>query len=160
MIPQIIVLSILVFIMAKQMPGDALTGLIDPNVDPATIEARREALGLNNPWYIQYWDWLKGVVQGDFGQSFRHKMAVTDLISDRLVNTFWLSLMTLFFTYLIAIPLGITSGRFNDTWGDRLITGYTYLGFAAPLFIFALLMLWIFGFYFGLFPTGGSVAPD
>jgi peptide/nickel transport system permease protein len=76
-----------------------------------------------------------------------------------MMNTVWLSLATLILTYLIAIPLGITSGRYNDTWADRLITGYTYIGFAAPLFIFALLMLWVFGFHFGWFPTGGSVEP-
>jgi peptide/nickel transport system permease protein len=158
-IPQIIVLSILVFILAQAMPGDALTGLIDPNIDPATIEAMRERLGLNNPWYVQYVDWIKGVLQGDFGQSFRFKMPVSELIGERMINTLWLSLATLILTYLIAIPLGIISGRFNDTWLDRAITGYTYIGFAAPLFIFALVMLFVFGFQLGWFPTSGSVAP-
>ncbi|AIY06075.1 oligopeptide ABC transporter, permease protein [Planococcus sp. PAMC 21323] len=158
-IPQIIVLSLLVFILAQAMPGDALTGLIDPSIDPATIEAMRERLGLNNPWYVQYIDWIKGVVQGDFGQSFRFKMPVADLIGARMINTLWLSLATLILTYLIAIPLGIISGRFNDTWLDRAITGYTYIGFAAPLFIFALVMLFIFGFQLSWFPTSGSVTP-
>ncbi|WP_342436876.1 oligopeptide ABC transporter permease [Paenibacillus sp. FSL L8-0436] len=159
MIPQVFLLSILVFLMAKAMPGDALTGLLDPNIDPATIEAMRERLGLNDPWYIQYWDWITNALQGDMGQSFRFKMPVTELIGQRLMNTVWLSVTTLVITYLIAIPLGIISGRFNDTWGDRLITGYTYVGFAAPLFIVALVMLWMFGFYFHWFPTGGSVSP-
>jgi len=158
-IPQIILLSVLVFILAQAMPGDALTGLIDPNIDPATIEAMRERLGLNNPWYVQYFDWIKGVLQGDFGQSFRFKMPVSELIGERMVNTLWLSLATLILTYLIAIPLGIISGRFNDTWLDRAITGYTYIGFAAPLFIFALVMLFVFGFQLGWFPTSGSVTP-
>lgn len=159
MVPQIILLSILVFLLAKQMPGDALTGLLDPSVDPAAIEAQREKLGLNNAWHIQYWDWITKALQGDFGQSFRFKMPVLDLIGERIANTVWLSLATLILTYLIAIPLGITSGRYNDTLSDRLITGYTYLGFAAPLFIFALLMLWLFGFKIGWFPTSGSVTP-
>lgn len=159
MIPQIFLLSILVFLMAKAMPGDALTGLLDPSIDPAALDAQRERLGLNNPWYVQYWDWITKAIQGDFGQSFRFKMPVSDLIGQRMMNTIWLSFVTLVLTYLIAIPLGITSGRYSDTWADRLITGYTYLGFAAPLFIFALLMLWVFGFHFGWFPTGGSVAP-
>ncbi|MDQ0192705.1 oligopeptide ABC transporter permease [Paenibacillus wynnii] len=159
MIPQIFVLSLLVFLMAKAMPGDALTGLLDPSIDPAALDAMREKLGLNNPWYIQYWDWISNAIQGDFGQSFRFKMPVAELIGQRLMNTVWLSAVTLILIYLIAIPLGITSGRFNDTWLDRLITGYTYLGFAAPLFIFALLMLWVFGFHFQWFPTGGSVTP-
>lgn len=159
MIPQLLLLSLLVFILAKMMPGDALSGLIDPSITADAMEVMREKLGLNNPWHIQYMDWIKGVMVGDFGQSFRFKMPVTELIAQRMVNTFWLSLLTLILTYLIAIPLGITSGRFNDTWADRLITGYTYVGFAAPLFIFALVMLWIFGFNLGWFPTGGSVAP-
>jgi peptide/nickel transport system permease protein len=133
--------------------------LLDPSIDPKALDEQRERLGLNNPWYVQYWDWIRNAAQGDFGQSFRFKMPVADLIGQRIANTFWLAFATLVFTYLIAIPLGIISGRYNDTWSDRLITGYTYLGFAAPLFIFALVMLWIFGFHFGLFPTGGSVAP-
>lgn len=159
MIPQLILLSLLIFIMAQMMPGDALTGQIDPNIDPEAIEKQRENLGLNNPWHVQYADWVSNVLQGDFGQSFRFKMPVTNLVYERIVNTFWLSLATLIITYIIAIPLGIISGRYNDTWADEMITSYTYLGFATPLFIFALLMLWIFGFYFGWFPTGGSVSP-
>lgn len=159
-IPQILLLSIIVFLMAQMMPGDALSGLIDPNLDPATIAAMRERLGLNEPWYIQYADWATGVLtEGDLGQSFRFKMDVTELIGQRLQNTIWLSILTLIFTYALAVPLGITSGRYNDTLRDNLITGYTYIGFATPLFIFALVMLWVLGFNFGLFPTGGSVAP-
>ncbi|KAB8138136.1 ABC transporter permease [Gracilibacillus oryzae] len=159
MLPQILLLSIVIYLLAKMMPGDALTGLIDPNIGPEAIEAQREKLGLNNPWYVQYWDWITNVFQGNLGQSFQHKLPVTELVSQRLINTFWLSVMTLILTYAIAIPLGLISGRHNDTWTDRMITGYTYIGFAAPIFIFALLMLFVFGFHFGWFPTSGSVEP-
>lgn len=159
MIPQVLLLSILIFLMAQAMPGDALSGLINPDLDPQEMQDRREELGLNNPWYVQYGDWIQGAIQGDFGQSFRFKMPVSELISQRIVNTTWLALATLFFTYIIAIPLGIMSGRFNDTITDRMITGYTYIGFATPLFIFALVALWIFGFQLGWFPTSGSVTP-
>ena len=157
-LPQIILLSVLIFLMAQLMPGDALTGLVDPNLDPVTIAEQRERLGLNDPWHIQYIDWVSDALQGDLGQSFRFKMDVTELIGQRLNNTIWLSVVTLIFTYAIAIPLGITSGRYNDTLRDQMITGYTYVGFATPLFIFALIALWILGFNFGWFPTGGSVA--
>ena len=158
-IPQIILLSALIFLMAQLMPGDALTGLIDPNLDPATIAEQREHLGLNDPWHIQYVDWITNAVKGDLGRSFHFQMDVTKLIGQRLNNTIWLSLVTLIFTYALAIPLGITSGRYNDTFRDQMITGYTYVGFATPLFIFALVVLWIFGFNLGWFPTGGSVTP-
>lgn len=158
-LPQIILLSVIIFLLAQMMPGDALTGLVDPNLDPVTIAEQRERLGLNDPWHIQYIDWVSNALKGDLGQSFRFKMEVTDLIGQRLNNTVWLSLVTLIFTYLIAIPLGITSGRYHDTLRDQVITGYTYVGFATPLFIFALIALWIFGFNLGWFPTGGSVTP-
>ncbi|MDY0404450.1 ABC transporter permease [Virgibacillus sp. 179-BFC.A HS] len=159
MIPQVVLLSILVFIMAKMMPGDALSGLMDPNLDPATLEELREKLGLNDPWYTQYIHWIGDLFHGDMGESFRYKMPVSELIGQRMVNTFWLSLVTLILIYLISVPLGIISGRYNDSLLDQAITGYTYIGFATPLFIFALVLLWIFGFQFGWFPTGGSVTP-
>lgn len=54
MIPQVIILSVLIFLLAKMMPGDPFTGLINPNQDPKVIEAMREAAGLNDPWYEQY----------------------------------------------------------------------------------------------------------
>ncbi|GGA63437.1 oligopeptide ABC transporter permease [Ornithinibacillus halotolerans] len=159
MIPQLFVLSVLIFVLAKMMPGDALSGQIDPNIDPARIEEIRQEMGWYDPWHEQYARWIGGVIQWDFGQSFRFKMPVTELMGQRIENSFWLSLVTLIFTYLIAIPLGITSGRYNDTLRDSLITGYSYLGFATPIFIFALVMLWVFGFQLGWFPTSGSVTP-
>lgn len=159
MIPQLFLLSLIIFVMAQAMPGDALTGLIDPNLDPREIADRREELGLNDPWYVRYGEWISGAVQGDLGQSFRFKIPASELIGGRMVNSLWLGLATLIITYLIAIPLGITSGRFNDTLLDSSITGYTYIGFATPIFIFALVMLWVFGFMLGWFPTTGSVEP-
>ncbi|MBU8596704.1 peptide ABC transporter permease [Shouchella clausii] len=159
-IPQIFVLSLLVFIMAQFMPGDALTGLInDPDITPEAMQAQREKLGLDNPWYIQYKDWIINAVQGDLGKSFSHKIPVTELIDQRIWNTIWLALLSLVFIYAIAVPLGILSGRYNDTLLDKTITGYTYVGFAAPTFIFGLVMVFFFGFKLQWFPTGGSVAP-
>lgn len=143
------------------MPGDALTGAInDPGIDRETIAEMREEMGLNNPWYVQYMEWAGHALTGDFGVSYTHKMPVSEIVAQRLVNTFWLSLTAVVFVYIISIPLGIISGRWNDSLADRMITGYTYIGFAAPLFIFALIMLFIFGFQLGWFPTGGSVAPN
>ncbi|AKR07804.1 hypothetical protein ICM_05431 [Bacillus cereus BAG1X2-3] len=161
MIPQLFVLSILVFALAKAMPGDALTGrAMDPSADPKVIEEQRERLGLNDPITTQYVRWITNVAQGDFGVSTIHKIQVTDLLGERLGNTITLSLAILILTYLIAIPLGVISGRWNNSWMDRIITLYNYLGYATPLFIFALIMLFVFGFQLALFPTGGSVDPQ
>ena len=157
MIPQIIILSLFVFLMAQAMPGDPFTGLITPDMDPATIERLREAAGLNNPWYIRYWDWIVNALQGDFGKSFTYKIPVSEVIGQRVGNTIWLSIVSLIFTYIIAIPLGMFAGRYNGSWGDKAISFYNYFSFAIPTFVFALLLIWIFGFNLGWFPTRGTV---
>ena len=128
--------------------------MANPKADPKVLEEQREKLGLNDPVTTQYVRWIKNAVQGDFGVSYAHKMQVTDLIGERLGNTISLAIVILILTYIIAIPLGVISGRWNDTWGDRLITLYNYLGFATPLFIFGLIMLFLFGFQFPIFQPG------
>ncbi|MCL1990625.1 MAG: ABC transporter permease [Defluviitaleaceae bacterium] len=160
MIPQLIVLSFVVFLIALAMPGDALTGTLDPNLTVEMLEIQRELLGLNNPWYVRYWDWIVGIVtRFDFGRSFTWQMPVTAIIGERLGNTLRLSTLTLVIMYAIAIPLGIISGRHHDTWKDKIITAYTYLGFGMPTMVAGLLLLFSFGFNLGWFPTGLSVAP-
>lgn len=156
MIPQIIILSLLVFVLAKMMPGDPFTGLISPNQDPATIERLREAAGLNDPWYQQYFRWIGNVLHGDFGQSFLYKRPVADLLGDRILNSIYLSLLTVILTYLIALPLGLLSGRYQNSLLDRAVVVYNFVSFAIPLFVFSLVMLFIFGYRLGIFPTSGS----
>ncbi len=159
MIPQLLILSILVFLLAKAMPGDALTGQLakNPKMDAQTLAEMKEKLGLNDPIYVQYVRWIKNLMHGDLGISYIHQQPVTDLLEERIWNTVLLSACILVLSYIIAIPLGIVSGRWTNSWADKLIVGYSYLSFATPLFIFALLMLFVFGFILGWFPTGGSV---
>lgn len=161
MIPQLIILSMLIFALAKAMPGDALTGREhDPKASPERIAELREEMGLNDPVHVQYLNWVKNVLKGDFGVSYTHKLKVTDIIGERIGNTVLLAFCIFIVTYLLAIPLGIISGRWNDTWADKLVTGYNYLGFATPLFIFAIVLLFVFGFYLDILPPGGSVDPQ
>lgn len=159
MIPQLFILSVLIFLLAKAMPGDALTGQLanNPKMDAQTLAEMREKLGLNDPLYVQYTRWIKNLLHGDLGLSYVHQQPVTDLLAGRMWNTILLSLCILVLTYAIAVPLGVISGRWQDSWADKLIVGYSYVSFATPLFIFALIMLFLFGFKLGWFPTGGSV---
>lgn len=159
MIPQLLILSILVFVLAKAMPGDALTGQLvqNPNMDAKSLLEMRDKLGLNDPLSVQYIRWIQNLMHGDLGLSYIHQQPVTDLLAGRMWNTILLSVCILVLTYLIAVPLGVVSGRWTNSWADKLIVGYSYVSFATPLFIFALLMLFIFGFKLGWFPTGGSI---
>lgn len=156
MIPQVFILSILVFMMAKAMPGDPFTGLITPGTDPKRIEELREEAGLNDPWPVQYVNWITKAAKGDFGKSYVKKMPVSRVIGERAINTLWLSGLTLILTYLIALPLGLLSGRYQNSVFDRLVVIYNYVSFAIPPFVFALVMLFAFGYKLGWFPTSGS----
>jgi peptide/nickel transport system permease protein len=160
MIPQILILSVLIFILAKMMPGDPFSGLIQPGTDPAQIEMLREKAGLYDPWYVQYFRWLGNAVHGDFGASYQYKIPVANLISERAMNTVWLSLLTVILTYAIALPLGILSGRYQNSKLDKTVVVYNFFCFAIPSFVFALMMLFVFGYRLGWFPTLGSVSPD
>ncbi|QTJ37881.1 ABC transporter permease [Dolosigranulum pigrum] len=157
MIPQILLLSILVFVVAEFMPGDALTGLIDPNIDPARLEELREQMGLNDPLPVRYFDWITNALKGDFGRSFTYKVPVSRIIGARAINSIRLGFVSLFFAYAIALPFGLLSGRYDDSWFDRFVLLYNYISYAIPTFVLALLMLFIFGYQLGWFPTGGTV---
>lgn len=158
MIPQIIILSIIVFAFGKMMPGDPFTGLITPDMDPEVLEEKREEAGLNDPIPVQYKNWVTRILRdGDFGRSYTYKMDVSTLIGRRASNTLWLSVLTLILTYLIAIPLGIYAGRYNGSKFDKGVIAYNFISYAIPRFVLGLILLLIFGYRLGWFPTTGSV---
>ncbi|MEJ6348562.1 ABC transporter permease [Holzapfeliella sp. He02] len=158
MIPQIIILSILIFFLAKMMPGDPFTGLIDPKSDPATIARLRQEYGLNDAPWVQYLNWVKNLFHGDLGMSYTQHMSVTSLIGDRAQNTFWLALTTIILSYLFAIPMGIIAGRYKDKWPDQTIRIFNYITFAIPGFVAYVLALWLFGYLLNWFPTTGTIS--
>ena len=90
MIPELIILSMVVFFLAKLMPGDPFTGMITPETSPEQLEALRVKAGLYDPWYVQYWRWVTRIFHGDLGISYQFKAKVSTLIVERLGNTVWL----------------------------------------------------------------------
>lgn len=157
MIPQVFILSIIVFLLSVMMPGDALTGLIDPTISADQIEAMRERMGLNRPLPERYFDWITNALQGDFGRSWQHRQPVTSIIGERIWPTLWLSLLTVIISYSIALPLGLLSGRFQNSFFDRFVNVYNYVTYSVPTFVLGLLFLWLFGYTLGWFPTRARV---
>ena len=158
LIPQLLVLSVLIFMLAQLMPGDALRGVVGPGISAERIEEMRELHGLNDPWYVQYVRWMRGIlIEGDFGRSVSHMRPVTDIIGERLGNTVRLSLLTTFFTYLIAIPLGLIAAKKNGRGPDRVIMVYTFIALSMPTVVFSLINILVFSFRAGWFPWSGSV---
>lgn len=157
MIPQLFILSVLIFLLAKLMPGDPFTGMISPDMDPATIERMRQEAGLNDPLHIQYTRWMGNALKGDFGKSVHYKMPVMTLIGGRAINTFYLSLLSVLLTYAIAIPLGMLAGRYNGSTLDNVVVGYNFISYSIPGFVLYLIAIVTFAYSLGWFPTGGTI---
>ncbi|HAQ08250.1 MAG TPA: peptide ABC transporter permease, partial [Bacillus bacterium] len=158
MIPMLFLISIVVFSLAKLMPGDSLSGEIDPNnTDPAYIEEMREKLGYNDPVHIQYFTWITNFIQGDFGKSTRYKIPASEIISERLPNTIFLGFSSIVITYILAFIMGIYAGRKPYTLGDNAIGTANYIGLALPSFVAGVFAIYFFSFTLGWFPSNGSV---
>ncbi|MDO5062210.1 MAG: ABC transporter permease [Peptostreptococcaceae bacterium] len=157
MIPQLFVLSILVFALGRAMPGDPFTGLITPETEASRIEELREKAGLNDPLRVQYVNWLKRISKGDLGMSYNYKRPVSDVIGERAKNTFYLSLLSTILLYAIAIPLGVLAGRYYNSLFDRCVVFYNFLSYAMPSYVLYLVMLLVFGYRLAWFPTSGTV---
>ena len=157
LIPQMIVLSLALFLMADAMPGDAIWGLAGPEASPEEVAALIEAHGLDGPWYQQYISWVSNIIRGDFGRSLFHGRPVVDIINIRIRNTMWLSLFSTIFTLVIAIPFGIIAARYVGKWQDRSILMYCFISSAVPAIALAILSIWIFALILNWFPMGGTV---
>jgi len=165
MIPTLVIISVISFIIIQLPPGDYLTSYIaqlsetGESVDEAVIASLKKRYGLDQPMYIQYFMWINGVLHGDFGQSFEWNKPVSELIWERLALTMAVSLFSLVFTYVVAIPIGIYSATHQYSVGDYFFTFVGFLGLATPNFLLALVLMFLFYKYFGL-SVGGLFSPE
>ncbi|MFT5218297.1 MAG: peptide/nickel transport system permease protein [Planctomycetota bacterium] len=165
MIPTLLVISMLVFVIIQLPPGDYLESHIaelqsqGESVDEQKIQFLREAYGLDKPMVQQYWYWLTGMLQGDFGYSFEYNLPVTEVVGDRLFLTVLISVITILFTWLIAFPIGIYSATHQYSWGDYGLSFLGFIGLATPNFLLALVILYFANVYFGT-SIGGLMDPE
>lgn len=155
MIPTLLLISIVSFSIIQLPPGDYLTSYVaqlaetGEAVDEAVIESLRTRYGLNEPFYVQYFKWISGVVQGDFGQSFIHNKPVGSLIWERIGLTMVLALVAIFVTWCIAIPIGIFSATNQYSFFDYLFTFISFVGMGTPPFLLALVFMYLSYVWFG-----------
>ncbi len=165
MIPTLLVISMLVFIIIQLPPGDYLASYIaelqsqGESVDEQKIAFLREQYGLDRPVYEQYFVWVTGMFQGDFGYSFEYNLPVSEVVGDRLFLTILISIVTILFTWVVAFPIGIYSATHQYSWGDYGLSFLGFLGLATPNFLLALIMLYFANVYFGT-SIGGLMAPE
>jgi peptide/nickel transport system permease protein len=162
-LPLLVVISIIVFLILQMTPGGPLSaGENLANTGRATEEAlerMRERYGLNDPLYVQYFNWLTSLTRGDWGISFNSGQPVLSVISERLPATLLLTGAAFLVTLLLAIPIGILAAVRQYSVFDYLTTSVAFLGISIPSFWFGLMLLFVFSFSFDLLPSSGLSDP-
>lgn len=155
MIPIVIMVSIILFLLLKALPGDAAMVAGGEFATDADIEAAREAMGLNKPLYVQYLDWLWGILHGDFGVSLLTGSPIVDKIVQRFPATMELAILSMIFAILIAVPLGIVSAVYRNSVWDTLSSILSVIGIAMPSFWLGMLLIILFALTLGWLPASG-----
>lgn len=154
-IPLLILITVICFALINLAPYDAVDAITTPDMSAAEIEMRREAYGLNDPVYVQYFRWLNNILHGNFGYSLLSHTSIKYDLMIRIPNTAILVLASYATAYVMAIVLGLVAGSYKNRWPDKIIDGLCSIGIATPTFWFAMLLIYIFSFRMKIFPIMG-----
>ncbi len=155
LIPILLVISILTFSMNKLIPGDSAELILrekDTEITEQNINELREKMGLNKPFFVQYSVWMKNVIKGDLGTSFRSGESVSSEIIQCLPYTLKLALASLLIMFIVSIPLGILSALYKDSIFDTICKVFSFIGISMPSFFLGLLLMYRFAVKFPIFP--------
>jgi len=161
-IPVVIGVTLITFALLHATSASFVPGLeLNPNLRPADVIRIRKNLGLDDPLYIQYWNWISGLLHGDFGRSLVDGSPVWDHIRERLPNTLELTITAILLGILISIPLGVVGALRRGSALDNFLTFLSVAGVSVPSFWLALLLILFFSVSFhawGLpwLPSGGA----
>lgn len=160
MVPLLLIISIISFALIQLPPGDYLSSYI-AQLEQSNREVSRELAmslrhryGLDDPFHVQYFKWITGIFQGDFGYSFEHNRPVGELIGERLLLTILITFATTLFTWVVAFPIGVYSAIKQYSVGDYFFTFLGFIGLATPNFMLALILMFV-GYKFWGLSVGG-----
>lgn len=147
--------SVIVFLVLEILPGNAAQMLMGPDADPSAVAALATKLGLDQPAWTRYWQWIGGLLTGHLGDSYTYGSPVLDLILERLQLTIPLAFMAMAFTTVIALLVGVTAAARHNKLGDVGLMGLAQVGVAIPNFWFAILLILLFSVKLQWFSAGG-----
>ena len=163
-IPSLILISIVVFVILRVVPGDPALMMIvaggeegEETFDEEELAKIRAELGTDRPIVVQYGDWVTSMLRLDFGISYFQEDPVVNHMKERMPVTLQLGLMSLILATIIAVPLGVYSALKQDTAGDYISRAITIVGIATPNFWVAIMMIFFMVMWFGYFPPIGYV---
>jgi len=154
-IPVMAVVAVLVFSMLRLTPGDPAAIIAGAAATSQDIVDIRQKLGLDRPIVTQFAIWIGRVLTGDFGESFFYKKQVADLILDRAGPTLALAAFTMLLSVFVAVPLGVVAAYRQGTWIDRIVMGFSVLGFSVPVFVIGYSLIYVFAIKLNWLPVQG-----
>ena len=168
-IPLLLLISFVSFFVITLPPGDYLNEfesqlMTQQNISQEKIkeitDKMREQYGLDQPFLVQYYKWVTGMLVGDFGYSMEYRKPVFDLIWDRLAWTMTIAFSSYFIALFIGTLAGILSAAKQYGFSDYFFAFFSFLGFSVPEFFLALVMMYTLVFWFGVENVGGLFSPD
>ncbi len=151
-------LSLLIFIIARVVPGDPARMALGPRAPQWAVDNLTQQLNLDKPIYIQYLLWLKGVFHGDLGLSLLSRRPVLEDIMQFLPATLEVILLALVIETIGGIILGALSARYSGNWFDSVVRLIAYLGIVTPAFVWAIIFMLVFGYLWPILPTLGRLS--
>ncbi len=158
-LPTLVFVSMLIFGLQQLLPGDPAKILAGEDQDPSVVAHLRAKLHLDEPLPLRYAYWMRGVLQGDLGESLRTQQPVLELVAQKLPVTLQLAAMAMAIALLIGIPAGIAAAVGRGTWWDTLANAVALWGISTPNFWLGILMILLFSVQLGWLPASGYVSP-
>jgi peptide/nickel transport system permease protein len=155
LIPVLAVVAVIVFLLLHLGSTDPAVLIAGDNASTGDIEQIRQKLGLDRPLLEQFFTWLWRILHGDMGVSVFTGLPVTTMIRQRLEPTFWLTLLTMVFAVVLAVPMGIVAAWRAGSWIDRAIMALAVLAFSLPVFLIGYFLIFGFSIKWDLLPVQG-----
>jgi len=149
--------SILIFVGTMMLPGDVAQAILGQSATDQAVANLRAELGLNDPAWMRYLDWLGGILTGDLGTSLSNGQSIADSLLGRAANTFFLAFWTALIAVPLAILLGLVAVRYQNRWPDRVISGATLTTISLPDFFIGYLLIYFVAVKLGWFPSVSTV---
>ncbi|MGR3659815.1 MAG: ABC transporter permease [Paracoccaceae bacterium] len=153
----LLAVSVLIFAGTLILPGDLAQNILGQSATPEALANMRAELGLNQPAYSRYLDWLGGILHGDLGTALSNGQAIGPQIAKRLGNTMFLAATAAVIAVPLAIFLGLVAVQYRNRWPDKLISGLTLASISLPEFFIGYLLIYFVAVKLGWFPSVATV---
>ena len=155
LIPVLLGMVFIVFLIIRAIPGDPAQVILGQQATEEAMKNLTEKLGLNDPWYVQFFDYIKGLLTGDLGESLRTKREIAEEIWPYLAATFELAIFAIIIAVIVGMNAGIISAWFQNSWFDYIAMVVALIGVSMPIFWLGLMEQWIFSIQLDWLPTSG-----